>query len=134
MKKDKIFIALIIGLLCLNGKCSNKDQPTPGSSNPLLLQQMIFLSGSPRRQNSFAAKTKQLIIYFSNQIQIQQLMDSTITYQTIDGFGYTLTGGSAYLINRLAAAQKTSFYKSCLEAVKIQMQLAIYASVLAHPI
>jgi glucosylceramidase len=35
-------------------------------------------------------------------------VDSTITYQTIDGFGYTLTGGSAYLINRLPSTQKTA--------------------------
>lgn len=35
-------------------------------------------------------------------------VDSTQRYQTVDGFGYTLTGGSAYLINRLDAATKTS--------------------------
>jgi len=33
-------------------------------------------------------------------------VDTTQTYQTIDGFGYTLTGGSASLINALPAAQK----------------------------
>lgn len=32
--------------------------------------------------------------------------DTTQTYQTIDGFGYTLTGGSASLINTLPAAMK----------------------------
>ena len=35
-------------------------------------------------------------------------VDSATSYQTVDGFGYSLTGGSAYLINRLAAAQKSS--------------------------
>ena len=40
----------------------------------------------------------------SNIIEI----DSAQTLQTVDGFGYTLTGGSAYLINRLPAAQKNS--------------------------
>lgn len=33
-------------------------------------------------------------------------VDSTVTYQAIDGFGYTLTGGSATLINTLSAATK----------------------------
>ena len=33
------------------------------------------------------------------------------TFQTIDGFGYTLTGGSAYVINRLASAQKESLLR-----------------------
>jgi glucosylceramidase len=33
-------------------------------------------------------------------------VDTTQTYQTIDGFGYTLTGGSASLINALPASTK----------------------------
>ena len=34
-------------------------------------------------------------------------VDSTIHYQTVDGFGYTLTGGSAYLINRMNSTART---------------------------
>ncbi len=33
-------------------------------------------------------------------------VDSTKQYQTIDGFGYTLTGGSAYVINQMSASAK----------------------------
>jgi glucosylceramidase len=35
-------------------------------------------------------------------------VDTTQFFQTVMGFGYTLTGGSAFLINKLPAAQKTS--------------------------
>lgn len=35
-------------------------------------------------------------------------VDQTQTYQSIDGFGYTLTGGSAQVINNLSAAKKTA--------------------------
>lgn len=35
-------------------------------------------------------------------------VDTTEVFQTIDGFGYTLTGGSAYVINQLSAADKTN--------------------------
>lgn len=35
-------------------------------------------------------------------------IDSTKTYQTVDGFGYALTGGSAYLINHMDDASKTT--------------------------
>jgi glucosylceramidase len=38
-------------------------------------------------------------------------VDSTQTFQTIDGFGYSLTGGSAYLINRLSAATRNSLFQ-----------------------
>lgn len=35
-------------------------------------------------------------------------VDDTKQYQTMDGFGYTLTGGSAVLINQMGATQKTA--------------------------
>mgnify|MGYP002367036291 FL=1 len=35
-------------------------------------------------------------------------VDSAIAYQSIDGFGYTLTGGSAYQINHMDAASRAS--------------------------
>ncbi|MEO7766579.1 MAG: glycoside hydrolase family 30 beta sandwich domain-containing protein [Ferruginibacter sp.] len=35
-------------------------------------------------------------------------VDSTQTFQTVDGFGYTLTGGSAYVINRMSAVEKAA--------------------------
>src|SRR5436190_1926898 len=34
--------------------------------------------------------------------------DTTLQYQTVDGFGYTLTGGSAQVINSMSAADKAS--------------------------
>jgi glucosylceramidase len=35
-------------------------------------------------------------------------VDSTQTFQTIDGFGFTLTGGSAYVINQMNTASKAA--------------------------
>lgn len=35
-------------------------------------------------------------------------VDSVLTYQTVDGFGYTLTEGSTFLINQLSSTDKTS--------------------------
>ena len=38
-------------------------------------------------------------------------VDTTQIFQTVDGFGYTLTGGSASVINHLAAAEKLSLLR-----------------------
>jgi len=38
-------------------------------------------------------------------------VDETQTYQSIDGFGYTLTGGSANLMNNLGATEKDALIK-----------------------
>ena len=43
-------------------------------------------------------------------------VDTTQRFQTVDGFGYTLTGGSATLINRLPAAQKSSLLRELFGA------------------
>ena len=53
---------------------------------------------------------KQADIHFGTASNTYQNIDvdSTQTFQAIDGFGYALTGGSAYLINRLSATTKNS--------------------------
>jgi glucosylceramidase len=38
-------------------------------------------------------------------------VDSTITFQTVDGFGYTLTGGSAHVIGQMDAISKAALLK-----------------------
>lgn len=38
-------------------------------------------------------------------------VDTTQVFQTIDGFGYTLTGGSAYVISKLSATDKAKLLK-----------------------
>ena len=50
------------------------------------------------------------ILSFSDSVNSNLTIeiDSTKSLQTVDGFGYTLTGGSATLINKLPAEQKKS--------------------------
>jgi len=101
--KNKILIAVIIG--------SSKKQPDPPNPNP----------PTPPATNGITAwittgdranllQKQQDLIPFSSATNTNPTVDvdSTITYQTVDGFGYTLTGGSAYHINRLSVAQKSS--------------------------
>ena len=38
-------------------------------------------------------------------------VDTTQTFQSIDGFGYTLTGASAYLINHMSTANRDALLK-----------------------
>jgi glucosylceramidase len=58
--------------------------------------------------------TKQYPINFSTATNSNPsiLVDSAIGYQSIDGFGYTLTGGSAYVINRLPATSRNTLLRS----------------------
>lgn len=38
-------------------------------------------------------------------------VDTTQMFQTVDGFGYTLTGGSAFLIRKIASTERTALLK-----------------------
>lgn len=44
------------------------------------------------------------------------LVDTTQTYQSIDGFGFALTGGSAYLINHLTTSDRDALLKELFTA------------------
>jgi len=43
-------------------------------------------------------------------------VDSTSKYQTMDGFGFAMTGGSAYLINRLASNTRSDLIRELFSA------------------
>jgi glucosylceramidase len=60
-------------------------------------------------------------------------VDSTQTFQTVDGFGFTLTGGSASVINKMAAADKsnllTELFGNAANSIAISyLRLSIGAS------
>jgi glucosylceramidase len=66
-------------------------------------------------------------------------IDSTQTFQTVEGFGYTLTGGSAYLINRLNSAEKNALLQELFgsgdNSIKISyLRLSIGASDLSREV
>ena len=109
MNKNKVFIAFIIGYLCINADCSSKKEPDPSNPNPSPVTSGITAWITTGDRANLLQKQPNLIPFASvTNTNPTVEVDSTITYQTIDGFGYTLTGGSAYHINRLSAAQKSS--------------------------
>jgi glucosylceramidase len=109
MKVNKIIIVVIVlvGLLSLNSNCSKSKSP-PEPAPPVVAGS---INAWITKGDKSALLQKQTdLLAFSSPANTNPVVDvdSTITYQSIDGFGYTLTGGSAFLINRLPAAQKTA--------------------------
>ena len=104
-----IFGFLLAGLLSVQSNCSkNKGAETSNNNNNNTSGATI--SSWITKGDQSALLQKQADIKFgkiSNPYQNIEV-DSTQTYQAIDGFGYSLTGGSAYLINRLSAATRSS--------------------------
>jgi glucosylceramidase len=110
MNLNKIIIAVIIssGLLSMYSNCSKNKKPEEGNPPPATT---IGITAWITKGDKSALLQKQIsLLPFTSASNTNPTVevDSTQTSQTIDGFGYSLTGGSAYLINRLPAAQKSS--------------------------
>ena len=105
LNKITITIVVLTGLLSIHSNCSKNKKDginnqggqeitywlTKGNQSVLLEKQSTRLSfGSSTNSNP--------------TIEV----DSSQSFQTVDGFGYTLTGSSAWLINKLTTSEKNS--------------------------
>ncbi|MBS1929406.1 MAG: glucosylceramidase [Chitinophagaceae bacterium] len=103
----KSFSLLLIGLFTLFfcGQCSKGSSPTPvpPTPPPAGTNDMEMWVTSP---NQTALIQKQNVTLSFSTIGANPaniVVDSSTAYQTIDGFGYTLTGGSATLLHNMDA-------------------------------
>lgn len=94
----------ILGILlsCSNSSDASSPQPTP---QPAVNQVDFWLTKADgtvklQKQNTILAFNTNYNMYANIEINAAQ------TYQSIDGFGYTLTGGSVQVINQLQPAKK----------------------------
>lgn len=106
-----LFLALVLLGLTSCGKgrtnmpVTTKPDPTPlpignGKSD------VAFWLTNPDQQVLFKKQTDALNFSSSSNMNPTIVVDTTQIYQSIDGFGAALTGGSAYLINQLTSADR----------------------------
>ena len=109
MQLTKFLILLIAASACSNcsksggtGNNGGNNPPSQGSKDTI----NVWLTKS----DATVLLQKQSIITFnaSSNNYSTITVDSATAYQTIEGFGYTLTGGSAYVINTLDATSKNN--------------------------
>ncbi|MEO6330062.1 MAG: glycoside hydrolase family 30 beta sandwich domain-containing protein [Ginsengibacter sp.] len=113
MYYKKLF-SLITGCLVLGFACSKKIIPIRGNSNkdlPTASNNMDFWL--TKSDKSVLLQKQTIKLYFGEARNIHPFIDADTTqlFQTIDGFGFTLTGGSAYLINQLNKTSKADLLK-----------------------
>ncbi|OQY96627.1 MAG: glucosylceramidase [Sphingobacteriales bacterium UTBCD1] len=102
--KIKIICSLIFTIFVC-GNCSKKKttgtDTSPGGSVEMWLT---------KSDQSVLLQKQTTSISFNNNSNGYPFLeiDSSVTYQTIDGFGFALTGGSAYVINKLSSSDKSA--------------------------
>jgi glucosylceramidase len=109
IKKQAIVFTFLSALLLVGLSCSKKSstviaQPTP----PVAKNDIGFWITKPDQSVKLVEQ-----MYSSNEGKVTNSLpllslDPLTTFQTVDGFGFTLTGGSAYLINKLPSAARNS--------------------------
>lgn len=113
IRKNRLSIFIFFCIVNFCSVCTEKekdDNPiiNPGG-NPVIPYSEIESWFTKADQSMLLKKQAANLVFNSSSNQNSFIdVDTAATMQTIDGFGYTLTGGSAYLINRMNDAEKSS--------------------------
>jgi O-glycosyl hydrolase len=106
----KLFFIIAFSTIHISCSSSNEggDPPTPKPTPtpPVVKNEVDFWL--TKGDQSVLLQKQTGILAFGNGVNIYPNIeiDDTQTYQTVDGFGFTLTGGSAQVINQLATQKK----------------------------
>lgn len=108
--RNSIFTTILVGLtftlLCCSKKSSGGNNViiTPPPTKPVKTDVSMWLTNAD--QSQLLSKQNVSLLFSSAPNENTTInVDTTTTYQTIDGFGFALTGGSASVINGLPATQ-----------------------------
>jgi len=98
---------LLIALALIQVKCGKSDvDPTPVIPPVTVTNDVDFWLTKGDQTINLQKQTTVLGFGTTYNMYANIEIDDTQTFQTVDGFGYTLTGGSAQVINLLSAAKK----------------------------
>ncbi len=101
-KVNTILIAALIMLFGCNG--NHEPDPDPGDGTGVKVEAWIT---SPQKSVLFAKYDGELEFRTASNTDPAIVVDTTVTFQTIDGFGNCLTGGSAILLNNMLQAERS---------------------------
>jgi glucosylceramidase len=108
--KKNFFIFLGVVVLFINCSKTDNNVVVPPVVPPVLppvgINEMDFWLTRGDQITLLQKQSSVLTFGTSSNSYANIEVDSTKEYQSIDGFGYTLTGGSAYVINQMSASAK----------------------------
>ncbi|MCB2409762.1 glycoside hydrolase family 30 protein [Hymenobacter lucidus] len=118
-RRLRLGLSLLLLPAMLLTRCTSKNEADPkpggggGGVDPPVTgpSQVALWLTTPDQATLFQKSTLVLNFQTANSSNPTIIVDTTKTYQSIDGFGYTLTGGSATLLNQLTAPTRAALLK-----------------------
>ncbi|SFD08177.1 glucosylceramidase [Chitinophaga sp. CF118] len=107
---NKLTTCFALMFLACSAKSGGNDPIIPVDP-PMKASDVTFWLTNPDKSVLFKKQSVSLIFKDTVNIYPTIKIDETKMYQSIDGFGYTLTGGSASLINSLGPAAQDALLK-----------------------
>jgi glucosylceramidase len=110
----KWFVGMVVLMVsaCSCGKNSNPTTPThPDTTKTPVTSPVAFWLTNPDKSALFQKQTTALNFSAGTASSPAIIVDTTTTYQTMDGFGYCMTGGSAQLLGELSLVQRQALEK-----------------------
>lgn len=115
--KNTMKFLVVLTFTLLMSKCSPSGDtvdpaPTPTPTPPVAVTNEMDFWLTKGNQSVTLQKQTSILAFgttYNNYANIE--IDDATTYQTIDGFGYTLTGGSAQVINQLNTQKRQELLK-----------------------
>ena len=102
-------LVLLLGCIRVNDPGPAPDPPGNGNNNPD--SDVLAWITSPQRNVLFQQQNIVLDFVTATNTDPTIVVDTTVTYQTIDGFGNCLTGGSAMVLNKMSQENRTALLK-----------------------
>ncbi|RZK23767.1 MAG: glucosylceramidase [Hymenobacter sp.] len=109
-------VGWLFALFLLLGSCKKDDSPaTPATpttpTTPAAAGQVAVWLTTPDKSALFYRQPTRLAFSANATSDPAIVVDTTQTYQTMDGFGYCLTGGSAYVMSQMSASSRAALIK-----------------------
>lgn len=114
MEFKKMHLLLLTTMIALHVNCSKSagtvaSPVVPPVTPPVVGTNEVDFWLTKSDQSALLQKQTAILSFATTSNSFVNIeVDSTQRYQTIDGFGYTLTGGSAYVINQMSASAKVN--------------------------
>ena len=105
----KLFAVIAFLAIQMNCFSSNNEEilPTPKPKPNSVVKNEVEFWLTKGDQSALLQKQARVLVFAKQTNSYQNVeVDDTQKYQTIDGFGFTLTGGSAEVINQLSPQKK----------------------------